>query len=126
MGAIELKKANVNVTCRQMRLNILPMSMNINSIPQLRVEYGRTRGVDVYMYTRSSSSTAKAMNAANLAVRARTAVDPVNAFILLLKLEVERYNNFPRTIAPYDGSLPPGRHPQPNAKHTLLLGQYQL
>ena len=111
MGAIELKKANVNVTCRQMRLNILPMSMNINSIPQLRVEYGRTRGVDVYMYTRSSSSTAKAMNAANLAVRARTAVDPVNAFILLLKLEVERYNNFPRTIAPYDGSLPPGRHP---------------
>jgi hypothetical protein len=46
----------------------------------------------VYMYTRSSSSTAEAMNAANFAVWARTAVDPVNAFILLLKLEVERYN----------------------------------
>ncbi len=38
----------------------------------------------------SSSSTAKAMNAVNFAIQARTAVDPVNALVLLLKLEVER------------------------------------
>ena len=44
------------------------------------------------MYQRSSSSTAEAMNAANKAVRDRTAVDPVNAMLLLLKLESKRFS----------------------------------
>jgi hypothetical protein len=43
------------------------------------------------MYQRSSSSTAESMNAANKPVRDRTAVDPINAMILLLKLEAKRY-----------------------------------
>ncbi len=43
------------------------------------------------MYQRSSSSTAESMNAANKSVRDRTAVDPINAMILLHKLEAKRY-----------------------------------
>ena len=92
MGAIELKKAQCE---SNMQANALKYLANVNEYqqyPAARVEYGRTQGVDVYMYTRSSSSTAEAMNAANFAARARTAVDPVNAVMLLLKLEVERYN----------------------------------
>jgi hypothetical protein len=34
------------------------------------------------------------MNNANLAVRERTAFDPVNATILLLQLETKRYNEY--------------------------------
>jgi hypothetical protein len=78
-----------------MQKNARTYLANVNDrqqYPVARVEYGKQRGVDVYMYTRTSSSTAESMNAANLAVRARTTVDPVNAFILLLKLEVDRYN----------------------------------
>ena len=60
--------------------------------PAARIAYGASNGVNVYMYQRSSSSTAEAMNAANKAVRDRTAVDPVNAMILLLKLESKRFS----------------------------------
>jgi hypothetical protein len=57
-----------------------------------RVAYGaRFEGETIYMYQRSSSSTAESMNAANKWVRDRTAVDPINALILLLKLEAKRY-----------------------------------
>ena len=34
------------------------------------------------------------MNAANKSVRSRTAVEPINAIIILLKLESERYNRY--------------------------------
>jgi hypothetical protein len=43
------------------------------------------------MYQRSSFSTAESINAANKSVRDQTAVDPINALILLLKLEAKRY-----------------------------------
>jgi len=59
--------------------------------PAARVEFGASQGVEVYMHKRTSSQTAESMNAANKSVRDRTAVDPVNAMILLLKLEAERY-----------------------------------
>ena len=61
--------------------------------PAARVAHGASNGVDVYMYQRSSSSTAESMNAANKAVRDRTAVDPVNAMILMLKLESKRFGS---------------------------------
>jgi len=48
-------------------------------------------GVSVYMYSHSSSGTAESMNKANKEMRARTAVDLLNACILLIKLEVNRY-----------------------------------
>ena len=61
--------------------------------PAARIAHGASNGVDVYMYQRSSSSTAESMNAANKAVRDRTAVDPVNAMILMLKLESKRFGS---------------------------------
>jgi hypothetical protein len=59
--------------------------------PAARVDFGASQGVDVYMHKRTSSQTAELMNAANKSVRDRTAVDPVNAMVLLLKLEAEHY-----------------------------------
>ncbi len=49
-------------------------------------------GDKICMYQRSSQSSAESMNYANLAVRERTAVYPVNATILLLQLETKCYN----------------------------------
>ena len=49
-------------------------------------------GDNIYIYQRSSQSTAESMNNVNMAVRDRTAVDPVNAAVLLLQLETKRYN----------------------------------
>jgi hypothetical protein len=45
----------------------------------------------VYLYFCSSSGTAESMNKANKKMRAQTAVDLLNAGILLIKLEVNRY-----------------------------------
>ena len=60
--------------------------------PAARVHYGAERGETIYMYQQSSSSTAESMNAANKSVRDCTAVDPINAMLLLLKLEAARYS----------------------------------
>jgi hypothetical protein len=60
--------------------------------PAARVHYGAEVGEKIYMYQRSSSSTAESMNAANKSVRDCTAVDPINAILLLLKLEATRYS----------------------------------
>ncbi len=62
--------------------------------PAASIANGVSNGVDIYMYQRSSSSTAEAMNAANKAVQDRTAVDPVNAMLLLLKLESKRFATY--------------------------------
>jgi hypothetical protein len=47
---------------------------------------------DICMYGRSSSSGVESMNRANKLVREKTAVDILNAAILLLKLEGERFH----------------------------------
>jgi hypothetical protein len=44
-----------------------------------------------YMYHRSSSQTVEAMNNANKRMRVRSSVDVLNATILLLKMEAERF-----------------------------------
>ena len=44
----------------------------------------------VYMYHRTSSAAVESMNAANREMRAKTAVDPLNACILLLRMECKR------------------------------------
>ncbi len=47
--------------------------------PVARVAYGaRVDGESIYMYQRSSSSTAESMNAVNKLVRDQTAVDPIS------------------------------------------------
>jgi hypothetical protein len=45
----------------------------------------------VYMYHCTSSAAVESMNAANREMRAKTAVDPLNACILLLRMECKRF-----------------------------------
>ncbi len=47
---------------------------------------------DVRMYGKSASWGVEAMNHANKLVREKTAVDPLNAAIILLQLEGDRFN----------------------------------
>jgi hypothetical protein len=48
-------------------------------------------GEGIYMYQRSATSSIESMNAANKEVRERTAVDALNAALLLINLECERF-----------------------------------
>ena len=51
-----------------------------------------TMGDNVYMYHRSLSGAVELVNRANNNMREQTAVDLINATILLLKLECTRFN----------------------------------
>jgi hypothetical protein len=65
----------------------------LNSIPDTS-QYPASRcamGENIYMYRRSASSGAESMNAAYKEVRARTAVDCLNACIILTKSECVRF-----------------------------------
>ena len=64
-------------------------------------------GDDIYMYGRSSSSSAEAMNKANSMVRERHAVDCVNAVLLWLKLEKTRYEEHRTTAWEWNEVLTP-------------------
>ena len=48
-------------------------------------------GDDICMYQRTASSAVESMNRANERVRDRTAIDPINSLILLIKLEAMRF-----------------------------------
>jgi len=48
-------------------------------------------GNDICMYQRTAASSVESMNRANERVRDRTAVDPINSLILLIKLEATRF-----------------------------------
>jgi hypothetical protein len=48
-------------------------------------------GNDICMYQRTASSSVESMNRANQRVQDRTAVDPINSLILLIKLEAMRF-----------------------------------
>ncbi len=50
------------------------------------------QGPGIYMYHRSTSAAVESMNAANCEMRAKTAVDPLNACIILMKLECKWFN----------------------------------
>ena len=65
----------------------------LNSVPDQN-QYPAARCAmtpGVYMYHRTSSAAVESMNAANREMRAKTAVDPLNACILLLKMECKRF-----------------------------------
>ncbi len=51
-----------------------------------------TQGQGIYMCHRSTSAAVESMNAANREMRFKTAVDPLNACILLMKLECKRFS----------------------------------
>jgi hypothetical protein len=50
------------------------------------------QGRGIYMYHRSTSAAVELMNAANCEMRAKTALDPLNACILLMKLECKGFS----------------------------------
>ena len=95
--------------------------------PAARVAYGAEIGHVIYMYQRSSSSTAESMNAENKSVRSRTAVDPINAIIILLKLESERYNHYRNEAWEWKEALTPhGKMLAENAFKNVNLRNYSI
>jgi hypothetical protein len=50
-----------------------------------------TKAPGVYMYHRTSSAVVESMNPANREMRAKMAVDPLNACILLIRMECKRF-----------------------------------
>ena len=50
------------------------------------------QGHGIYMYHRSTSAAVESMNAANHKMHAKTALDPLNACILLMKLKCKRFS----------------------------------
>ncbi len=50
------------------------------------------QGPGIYMYHRNTSSAVESINAANHKMHAKTAVDPLNACILLMTLECKQFN----------------------------------
>ena len=65
----------------------------LNTIPDQN-QYSAARCAmmpGIYMYHCTSSAAIQSMNAANREMRAKTAVDPMNACILLLKMECKRF-----------------------------------
>jgi hypothetical protein len=62
---------------------------------------------DIRMYGKSASSGVEAMNRANKLVHEKTAVDPLNAAILLLQLEGDRFNKWKQIAWATDMPLTP-------------------
>jgi hypothetical protein len=77
-------------------------------------------GLLVYMYFRSSSGVAESMNNANKEMRARTAVDLLNASILLIKLEVNRYYKMKKEVWGNSSILTPRGNEEYEATFTNL------
>ncbi len=73
-------------------LRYIGLVNNHQQFPAARVHHGAEQGETIYMYQRSSSLTAESMNAANKSVSDCTVVDPINAMLLLLKLEARRFS----------------------------------
>ena len=64
-------------------------------------------GDNIYLYHRTSSAAVESMNAANKELRQRTAVDLVNATILLFCLECNRFNKMKELVWQSDSDFTP-------------------
>ena len=64
-------------------------------------------GEGIYLYNRTASSSVKSMKHANKEVRARTAVDVVNATILLLQLECKQFKQHQESAWKWNEYLTP-------------------
>ena len=64
-------------------------------------------GDNIYLYHRTSSAAVESMNAANKEIRQRTAVDLVNATILLIRLECNRFNKMKELVWQSDSDFTP-------------------
>ena len=79
------------------------------------------------MYQRSASSSAESMNKANLAARARTAVDPVSSIMLLLKLASLRFSGQKEKAWIWEYALTPhGKKLQDNAFDGVTFRHYSI
>jgi hypothetical protein len=82
----KIKRDNaVNVSDKA--LNYLNSMEDVNQYPAARCAMGE----GIYLYNRTASTSVESMNHANKEVSARTAVDVVNASILLLQLECKQF-----------------------------------
>jgi hypothetical protein len=68
-------------------------------------------GLGIYMYHWSSSASVESMNAANRDMRSKRAVDPLNACMLLLRMECRRFMKQQKVVWETEGEL---------TKHGLL------
>ena len=129
-GRIETIDKNRFDVASSMDVNALRYIHMVNDhqqFPAARVAYGAAIGHVIYMYQRSSSSTAESMNAANKSMRSRTAVDPINAIIILLKLESERYNHYRNEAWEWKEALTPhGKRLAENAFKNVNLRNYSI
>jgi hypothetical protein len=81
----------------------------LTSLPQ-ESQYPAARcamGPNIYMYHLQASSGAEVMNHANYSMRQRTAVDLVNAMMLLIELELKRYRKQQEKAWSFEGVFSP-------------------
>jgi hypothetical protein len=81
----------------------------LNSIPD-EEQYPAARCAKsevAIMYGRSSSSSVESMNAANKSMRQRSSVDLVNATILLMQMERDRFNRMREEAWRHESDLTP-------------------
>jgi hypothetical protein len=90
MSMIDRKRHDIEEFMDEKALRYLGLVNDHQQYPAARVQFGLDQGAEVCMFQRSSASTAESMNAAHKGVRDRTAVDPINSLLLLLKLEARR------------------------------------
>jgi hypothetical protein len=84
-------------------------------------------GENICLYQGSSQLTAKSMNNAFFLVRERTAVDLVNATILLLQLETKRYNEYKAKAWNWNEVLTPhGKKLSEDAYKDITHHEYEI
>ena len=87
VAEIENMKETYYPQMLQLDIDYLENVDNVEQYPAARCALSST----AFMYQRSSSQMVEAMNNANKRMRVRSGVDVLNATILLLKMEAERF-----------------------------------
>jgi hypothetical protein len=78
----------------------------------------------IYMYQRSASSAVESMNAVNKEMRARTAVDALNATLLLIRLECDRFQRMKQEAWGDDSGLTPCGKDEYDSTYTDLFSHH--
>jgi hypothetical protein len=78
----------------------------------------------IYMYQQSASSTVESMNAANKEMRARMAVDTLNATLLLIRLECNRFQQMKQDAWGDDFGLTPRGKDEYDSNYTDLFSHH--
>jgi hypothetical protein len=78
----------------------------------------------IYMYQRPASSAVELMNAANKEMQARTAVDALNATLLLIRLECNRFQRMKQEAGGDDLGLTPRGKDEYDSTYTDLFSHH--